>query len=311
MGVLGFGLLLMGAAAPTPGVPLQEGTVARLAPAKEAAALLSARDDFVKAMSPFDRAARLHSAGPVSEEAYLAHVGRQAREWTPAESAKAEAAVRKVAGRIAPFKLGLPKEVLLLKTTGDEEGHAAYCRGNAVVLPQNMVDGPPAELERILIHELFHILSRQDPKLREALYGILGFRACPEAPLPADLRDRKITNPDAPRNDHAVDIEDGGGTVTVVPVLFSETDYSPERGGEFFDYLQFKLLVVKQEGDEPVLLDPVRTPGFLDKVGRNTDYLFHPEEVLADNFVLLVDGARGVPTPRILDEMRKALSPGK
>ena len=33
----------------------------------------------------------------------------------------------------------------------------------------------------------------------------------------------------------------------------------------------------------------------------------HPDEILADNFVRLVMGDKDVPTPRIIDEMRKLL----
>ena len=38
--------------------------------------ILAARDEFVERMSPFDRAARLKTARPVSEEEFLKHVGK-------------------------------------------------------------------------------------------------------------------------------------------------------------------------------------------------------------------------------------------
>jgi hypothetical protein len=55
-------------------------------------------------------------------------------------------------------------------------------------------------------------------------------------------------------------------------------------------------------------LDPKGVESYHEQIGRNTNYIIHPEEVLADNFMMLVQGNRDVPTPRILDEMRKALS---
>jgi hypothetical protein len=47
--------------------------------------------------------------------------------------------------------------------------------------------------------------------------------------------------------------------------------------------------------------------GFVEQVGRNTGYIIHPEEILADNFKLLATGAENVPSPQILDKMRGIL----
>jgi hypothetical protein len=43
--------------------------------------------------------------------------------------------------------------------------------------------------------------------------------------------------------------------------------------------------------------------GFHEQIGRNTGYIIHPEEVLADNFVLLVRRETDVPSPEILERM--------
>ena len=44
------------------------------------------------------------------------------------------------------------------------------------------------------------------------------------------------------------------------------------------------------------------------QIGRNTRYIIHPEEILADNFVLLVRGERKVRTPRIIDDLQRVLA---
>lgn len=43
-------------------------------------------------------------------------------------------------------------------------------------------------------------------------------------------------------------------------------------------------------------------------MGRNTGYIIHPEEILADNFKLLATGAENVPSPQILEKMRVILT---
>jgi len=43
-------------------------------------------------------------------------------------------------------------------------------------------------------------------------------------------------------------------------------------------------------------------------VGRNTGYIIHPDEILADNFVLLVNQSKNVRSPEILEKMRAVLA---
>ena len=35
---------------------------------------------------------------------------------------------------------------------------------------------------------------------------------------------------------------------------------------------------------QPVLLDPEDLPDYHRRIGRNTNYIIHPDEILADNF---------------------------
>ena len=39
--------------------------------------------------------------------------------------------------------------------------------------------------------------------------------------------------------------------------------------------------------------------GFYEKVGKNTQYIIHPEEILADNFALVISGETEFATPEI------------
>jgi hypothetical protein len=64
----------------------------------------------------------------------------------------------------------------------------------------------------------------------------------------------------------------------------------------------------------PIVRDgsPVTVPisavaGFFEQVGRNTDYIIHPEEILASNFAMLVLGDSGLPSRDVLERMREIL----
>lgn len=48
--------------------------------------------------------------------------------------------------------------------------------------------------------------------------------------------------------------------------------------------------------------------GFFEQVGTNTEYVIHPEEILADNFPMLVVDNKDLPPPAILKKIKQILS---
>ena len=76
--------------------------------------------------------------------------------------------------------LKMPPKILLNLTTGLEEGKAAYCRGlHGIFLPRNMVEWATenfAEEERLVSHELWHIISRNlEPAVRDEVYRVINY----------------------------------------------------------------------------------------------------------------------------------------
>jgi hypothetical protein len=271
-------------------------------------------------MSPFDRAARMQTDREVSESEYLAFAASAAAEWAPAEKKSVQTAFDEVRPALTQLSLPLPQRISVIKTSGLEEGNAAYTREGAVILPRDVIASSEGDLPRLLAHELFHIASRQHPQLAETLYDTIGFRRCGEVQIPPEFASRKITNPDAPRNDYCINLDLGAERIHAIPFLYSRSPkYDVARGGEFFNYLQLAFLVVEpgRDGASPRVVSGESGPrlaqmrevsGFFEQVGRNTDYVIHPEEILADNFALLVLAARDVRSPEILSRMRDALA---
>src|SRR5258706_306344 len=124
-------------------VEIRAGTKVEFASAATGARLLASRDVFVQAMSPFDRSARLKTDKDVTEAEYLAFVARQARDWSEGEKQRLRAILESFRSRTARLDLRFPPSISLLKTTGLEEGLAAYCRGSSIVLPAKLVEGDP------------------------------------------------------------------------------------------------------------------------------------------------------------------------
>ncbi len=297
--------------------PITPSTHLTAASAEQGRAVLTTPDDFLRSLSPFDRSARLRTNGPVTPEQFTNYIAQQVVEWNDRERSLLGDVALIVSNRLAGWNLPFPESLPIIKTTGLEEGDAAYTRGTAIVMPASDLTKPAAELEHVFLHELFHVLSRRNPKLRDVLYAQIGFHPCRPVALPPDYAARKLTNPDAPIIEHQLKGRIGERDVHVMPVLFSrEATYRAGDTRPFFAYLEFRLMELERgaNGWQPVIRDgnaalhqPADIGNFFEQIGRNTGYIIHPEEVLADNFVLLMQGKTDAPNPEILTRMAETL----
>jgi hypothetical protein len=330
---------------------LPGGTQVMAAAQDHGQALLTTEDAFVEAQSRFDRQARVnlrYEVAPVTLPMYFDYVSSQVLAWSPEEIGDLQKIIVDIAHTFLPLNLPLPPVVNLVKTTGLEEGYAAYTRKeNVIVLPENMVaslqattnfDDPlhpgtsTAYLQSIVTHELFHILSKNNPVVRARLYGLVNYRVMenavtlpevPWGPTGALLPDLKITNPDTPVLDVYINMlvpatpggEEGSSlTRSLLPILLAS---GPYQGGTFFNYLQWLFMAV-QENDDGMwvpIADGTGTPlmyssapllpQYSSLVGRNfTNEIFHPDEILAQSFVLIAQQ----PSLDLLGRMAAALS---
>ncbi len=280
---------------------------------------MTRRDDYIARMSRFDRMLRVKSTEPVSENAYLEFVAANVLEWTDSEKVRLKTLIEKLRAATKPYRLPLPATMLLIKTTGEEEVGQAHTRANAIILPERNLRANDATLLFLLSHELFHVMSRHDAPFRRRAYELVGFRIGNEVSLPGLIAPLQITNPDAARHDSYIDVTSDGQRITVVPVLLSRSAvYDPQIGSNLDHYWTLRLLVVTRDapGDDlrvverngaPALVRLNRVQGFFEQVGKNTEYIIHAEEILAENFALLVTGA-DVAEPQRLDALRRLLS---
>ena len=287
---------------------------------EEARPFLATRDAYVQSMSAFDRSVRMRVDRDVPEPEYLAFAAAAVMEWQREERGAVEAAYRDIQPAIARLRLPLPKRVYFVKTSGVEDGDAAYTRRNAIVLPARLLGAMRGRaLRRLIAHELFHLATRANPKLADALYEAIGFHACGEVELPAPLKARRIANPDAPKDRHCIRVSVEGDKVWALPVLFSLASREDvARGAALLDHVTVGLLLVEKPAGAtaarplagpkgPRLVTIGDVSGFFEQIGQNTEYLLHPEEILADNFALLAIGERKVPSPGILNRIEKVL----
>jgi len=276
--------------------------------------LLLTEDDYTDAWSQFDIDSKSNKAGN-TKAAYFEHISAQVLEWTEEEQTMLLASAAKIKQSFADqnFKLQLAEPVYLVKTTSKEEGGAVgYTRGNYIVLSETVGTMKPEDFDYLLAHELFHVISRSKSNLRKQLYALIGFKMMNEVSYPEVMRDYRITNPDATQNDSYINLTVGEETVPCMMILYSNRPYD---GGSFFNYLNVGFL--KLEGDTtmepvtddegPVIYTMAEVANFYEQVGRNTQYIIHPEEIMADNFTYAVLGKEGLSNPELVEKIKGVL----
>jgi hypothetical protein len=286
---------------------------------EEGRSILTARDDFIQNMSPVDRAVRMRSEKPVSVDEFLKFVGNNVTAWQNEDKEQLQGILNSLAPKFEAYAPYLPDTIYLVRTTGSEEGGVAYTRGNAIVFPRRLPMSDVVGLYKLLSHELFHVITRQNKHLKEELYGIVGFKKCPAYSLPKNLDYRRITNPDAPLNEYCIQVRAAKTDIIALPLLYSQVDtYSKRDGEELFDYLQtayISIARIKNPGHKLVMLKDremalykeEELQNLYEQIGQNTDYTIHPEEILADNFSYLFLGVTEIESPRIIEKMKKVL----
>ena len=277
--------------------------------------LLGQKDIYTNHFGKFDLQSKTQNTqGNLTD--YLTCAQKQVKKWRKKEIRRVNSVLDFFDERIAALNLdiNLPKEVLFLKTTMKEEGGASgYTRANYIVLNKKEVKKADDNLEHLVIHELFHVLSRYDHELREKLYRIIGFEYCNEIEMPQVLKDRYITNPDAPSYDAFIELHQGEYIFDAVMMIYSNRDYN---GGSFFDYLSIGFVELFGEKDnkqvalqngEPIIRGLNEVEGFFEQVGQNTQYIIDPEEIMADNFTFMIQEAKDLKNPEIVEEIVEVL----
>lgn len=283
------------------------------ASAEKGQELIGAHDGFIRRLEPLEIQLRVGSAKPVTKDDYVKSLQAEVLPWKPDDIAMVETATKTIREKMQDYRLPFPEQIHLIRVSAKVEGNAPHCRGASIVLPDSFFTDQN-EIPQRLTHELFHILSSHNPKLRDQLYKIIHFEPTGEIALPHALQAQRITNPDAPNNEHVIRLTIGGKKVPAIPVILTKS--KEFRPGGVFNNLDFKLMVLdeqdgkfnaKLDNGRPQLLSPREAPDYLQQIGRNTGYIIHPEEVLADNFSLMILGTDRIPDAWIINELKAAL----
>lgn len=290
-----------------------EEVVFRFATPEEASAILTARDSYFSNLGALEIGIRLQNPDETSLDALSESYGSGLPDWTQAERDALNAVLAANADLIKDIAPLLPSEVLFLKVDNRVAGGLPHTRANGIVFPEGSVSAANDGLTRLFWHELYHVLSRQIADRHNETFALVGFKPC-AFDAPEALHVRRLSNPDAPAIAHYAPAQVDGPAEGFIPYLYvPEGGYDPEAGGTLGNYFRFGLLEVTEQdgvctavpGEEAPwrLRQPDATPEFFDVAGRNTSYIIHPEEILADNFTLWMLGVENLPNPEIIERV--------
>lgn len=195
-----------------------------------------------------------------------------------------------------------PSKIELLKTKTNHYGpNVYYTRDQSIILPENIFENKSLDTELpVMVHEIFHILSRYNDDFRDKMYALIGFyKFDEELILPKAVSDKLLTNPDGVRQDYAIHLKDLTGKVErAIPLILSTKNRYTSSVPSFFGYLNFDLFPLAKLSDDQVTLALNKSgdsalsiehnADFFELIKDNTQYIIHPDEILADNFMMAV-----------------------
>lgn len=221
---------------------------------------------------------------------------RQVYSWNEAAQERVEESVNQLNKTIQKkgYKLPLPANVPFIRTSMYEEGGAAaYTRKDGIVISHRAHYS--MDMVELVAHELFHTLTRNNPKFKEEMYSLIGFKLLEkEIEVPTSFKNRMITNPDVEHHNTYATFTINGEKKDCAMYIYSSEEW---RGGSFFNYMKIGLVEIDKKeckailkDGEPIIHSIEDATDFYDIVGRNTGYVIDPEEILADNFSYVLSG---------------------
>ncbi len=224
-----------------------------------------------------------------------------------------------------------PKKINILKTKGKHYGDGVYyTREDCIIVPADALKTQNKEaFLGTMIHEVFHIFSRLNPEKRKELYHLIGFEhlASSNLSIPTNLRNRVLLNPDGVDFQYFIRLQLAPDKeIKAIPIIYSNEMTFKKGKMEFFNYLKFELFEIKEnekgweiitQKDGSSTLNIKELPDFWRQIRENTQYIIHPDEVLADNFMFLILSEKNKNTQnkfslegkRLLEDIKKTIHP--
>lgn len=271
--------------------------------------LIALQDSFIERMSNKECSLKMGVNLIVSKAEYLNHLKTCILSWNVEELQQILKVELEIKKKFKELNIPILESIFIVKTNGNDEWNSAYTRGNAIFLPEKKLHSyDDYGLLKFLLHEYFHIYFRRRKDLQKSLYQIIGFDSIDEIILPDHFNQLKLTNPDAPYINRYIEVKYQNCYVKVIPlVILKEGINNVDKNKDILASIVVKFLVIDGMNCKYLLLNLKDIEGFYEKVGENVPNMLDPDEILAENFVMMILNI-DVATPRILKNMKRLLT---
>ena len=234
------------------------------------------------------------------------------------------ATVQTGALRSMGISLPLPKQIDVIDMTMDAFGGAtAFTSGTRIYadIPVilNAQASDPSVAERLMWHELWHVISRNNPDLRKQMFSLIGFHVLPdEIEIPEEVKSHVLCNPDVERHDSYATFTINGKATDCMLLLYAEEDE--------YSFFTLASYISTAKGYWLLALDPVTHKPYRDEKGEwaiynckeatdfatvmsggNTLYCDDPEECMAENFAFAMVNDTSRPNQKLLQDIREMM----
>lgn len=187
------------------------------------------------------------------------------------------------------LKISIDETIYIIFTDGSDNIHLPYTKGKSIILPFDITN---SSYYSLIVHELWHILSRNNKKLRLDAYKSIGW-IYHENLFNNNILHQEFINPDACHHDHYINLNDiNGNNFNISPIMIESC---------FNNYF-----AVFDENLNFLRLDNYKNFKSYKELWKNTGYNNHPEEICAEHFMLLVLDKK-VPDKFILEKFYNSL----
>lgn len=283
----------------------------RFASAEEGREQLLANTEYYSQITQTDLNFRLGHDNATLDE-LLERSAAEIKDYRIIEKYIVDRRIAKMARKLAKdgYELPLPEEITFIKSDMSVEIITAsgYTHGTAIYLNStniavSVIPGASQYFDKLLWHELFHCLSRNNPDFRAQMYSLIHFTVTgSDFELPPCVRERILSNPDVEHHDSYAAFQIDGQQVDCFLVWMTTTDFSETQPGAGPD----KITALVPIDGRDIYYTQDQASNFDEVFGTNTAYVTDPEECMADNFAYAMyygmDGqdGQGYPNPEII-----------
>ncbi len=227
---------------------------------------------------------------------YLEYLQASVEAFTPEEEKAVRASMNRAKTMCNNIATDIfPVEIRLIKTNMNHYGASVfYSRENCIIIPKNVLSRTlDTEFLQAVLREIFHIYSRYNYWKRITLYRQIGFEPIYPLSVPTVLSQKQLTSPNGIDNFVIHHLSDANqNDFSAIPIISAKAKSNLYRSLSFYSNLEFALYKVENNkvitnDDGSSTVDMTTLQGFYEQIGTNTNYIIHPDEILADNFAIL------------------------